>query len=322
VVQLISMRSVATSLVLVLALVLVATCACSGDRPPPPPPPATTLQGQLDQIAARALHDYAARGLLPDSLALVAVRLRADGTTEWAQVNGDLPMYPASVVKLFYLVALHAAFDDGRIVETPELDRATTDMIVDSGNDPTNYLLEVLTGASGGAELPEAELQAWMEQRQAVNKYFQALGYTHVNASQKTWAEGPYGRERQGYGPNFELRNSASANAIAKLWIEQLIQPKGARADARRALLARDFTATNTGPDDMRTAFTGKALPAGARLWSKSGWTSKVRHDSAYVELPTGEKIVWVILTQGVSGEKALIPTVSGWLFAWFNSAR
>jgi beta-lactamase class A len=310
------MRPMTTSPVLVL--VLAAMCACAGPRPVP----AATLQQELDQVAARALHDYAARGLTPDGLALVAVRLRADGTREWAQVNGDLAMYPASVVKLFYLVALHAAFEDGRIAESPELDRATTDMIVDSGNDPTNYLLEVLTGASGGAELPEAELAAWIEQRQAVNKYFAALGYTHVNASQKTWAEGPYGRERQGYGPNLERRNSASANAIAKLWIEQIVEPKGVRADARRALLARDFTAASTGPEDMRTAFTGKALPAGARLWSKSGWTSKVRHDSAYVELPTGDKIVWVILTQGVSGEKALISTVSGWFFAWFDRTR
>jgi beta-lactamase class A len=308
------MRRVVTVLVLVLA----ASCACTGREPAP----AATLQQELDQVAARALHDYAARGLTPDSLALVAVWLHADGTQEWAQVHGDVPFYPASVIKLFYLVALHAAFDDGRIVESPELDRATKDMIVDSGNDPTNYLVEVLTGASGGAELPEAELGAWMEQRQAVTRYFKALGYTHVNASQKTWSEGPYGREHQGYGPHLELRNSASANAIAKLWIEQILQPKGPRADARRALLARDITAASTGPDDMRTGFTGQALPAGARLWSKSGSTSTVRHDSAYVELPTGEKIVWVILTQGVSTEKALIPTVSRWFFAWFHGTR
>lgn len=301
-----------------LGLGLATLCAC----PAPRPAPAKTLQLALDQIAARALHDYAARGLTADGLALVAVRLRADGTTEWAQVNGDVLVYPASVIKLFYLVALHAAFDEGRISESPELDRAVTDMIVDSGNDPTNYLLEVLTGVSGGAELPAAELQVWMEQRQAVNRYFKTLGYDHVNACQKTWAEGPYGRERQGYGPHLELRNAASANAIAKLWIEQLVRPQGPRADARRALLARDFTVVSTEPDDMRTAFTGQALPAGARLWSKIGLTSQVRHDSSYIELPTGEKIVWVILTQGVSKEQALIPTVSRWLFAWFDDTR
>ena len=304
--------------VIVVVLGLATLGACS-DAPPAPAP---TMQRALELIAARTVLTYAARGLTPTGLALVAVRLRADGTTEWAQVNGDLPFYPASVIKLFYLVALHAAFDDGGIAETPELDRAITDMIVDSGNDPTNYLLEVLTGASGGAELPPAELAAWMAQRQAVTRFFQARGYGNVNASQKTWAEGPYGRERQGYGPGFELRNRATGNAIAKLWIEEIVRPIGARADTRRTLLARDFTVTSDNPQDMRTGFTGKALPAGARLWSKSGWTSQVRHDSAYLELPTGEKIVWVILTQGVSTEKTLIREASRALIAWLDHTR
>jgi beta-lactamase class A len=297
---------------------LLATSSCATPRAAP----AATLQLHLNQVAEWTLREYAARGLKADALTLAAVRLRPDGTTEWAHVRGDVPVYPASLVKLFYLVAVHGYLDAGRIAESTELGRAITDMIVDSANDPTNYLLEVLTGASGGAELPEAELAAWMEQRQAVNKYFQALGYTHVNACQKTWAEGPYGRERQGYGPGFELRNSASANALARLWIEQIVQAQGPRAEARRALLSRDFTAQTTDADDQRTAFTGKALPRGAKLWSKAGWTSKVRHDSAYVELPTGERIVWVILTQGVSSERALIPAVSQRLFAWLGGGR
>ena len=99
-------------------------------------------------------------------------------------------------------------------------------------------------------------------------------------------------------------------------------QPRGARADARRTLLSRDFSATSTDPDDQRTAFTAKGLPSGAKLWSKAGWTTKVRHDSAYVELPTGEKLVWVILTQGVSSDRAVIPAVSRRFFAWFSRAR
>lgn len=298
--------------------VLLVTSSCAVQRVARAP----TLQLHLNQVAEWTLREYAARGLQADGLALAAVQLRPDGTTEWAHVRGDAPVYPASLVKLFYLVAVHGFLDAGRIADSTELERAITDMIVDSGNDPTNYLLEVLTGASGGAELPEVELAAWMEQRQAVNRYFQALGYTNVNACQKTWAEGPYGRERQGYGASFELRNSASANAIARLWIEQIIQARGPRADARRTLLSRDVTTTSTDPDDQRTAFTARGLPGGAKLWSKAGWTTKVRHDAAYVELPTGEKLVWVILTQGVSSDRTLIPTVSRRFFAWFSPAR
>jgi beta-lactamase class A len=301
-----------------ISLAILLTTSCADQAAVLPVTRAATLQLHLNQVADWTLREYAARGLKADGLALAAVWLRPDGTPEWAHVRGDSPVYPASLVKLFYLVAVHGFLDDGRITESAELERAITDMIVDSANDPTNYLLEVLTGASGGAELPEAELAAWMEQRQAVNQYFQALGYTNVNACQKTWAEGPYGRERQGYGASFELRNSASANAIAKLWVEQIVHARGPRADARRTLLSRDVTATTTDPDDQRTAFTAKGLPSGAKLWSKAGWTTKVRHDSAYVELPTGEKLVWVILTQGMSSDRSVIPAVSRRFFAWF----
>jgi beta-lactamase class A len=301
-----------------LSLAVLITTSCTTTQRVARAP---TFQLHVNQVAEWTLREYSARGLQPGGLAIAAVWLRPDGTTEWAHVRGDAPVYPASLVKLFYLVAVHGFLDDGRISDSAELERAITDMIVDSANDPTNYLLEVLTGVSGGAELPDAELAAWMEQRQAVNRYFQALGYTNVNACQKTWAEGPYGRERQGYGANFELRNSATANAIARLWIEQIVRPQGPRADARRKLLSRDFTAATTDPDDQRTGFTAKGLPSGAKLWSKAGWTSKVRHDAAYVELPTGEKLVWVILTEGVPKERALIPSASRRFFEWFGPA-
>ena len=75
------------AVVMVVALGLAALGACADPRPAP----AATLQGALEQVAARTVLTYAPRGLTPVGLALVAVRLGADGTTEWAQVNGDLP---------------------------------------------------------------------------------------------------------------------------------------------------------------------------------------------------------------------------------------
>src|SRR5262245_6851284 len=135
------MRLAAISLV-----VLLTTSSCAVRTLPRAP----TLQLHLNQVAEWALREYAERGLQPDGLAMAVVWLRPDGTTEWAHVRGDAPVYPASLVKLFYLVAVHGFLDAGRIGDSAELERAITDMIVDSGNDPTNYLLEVLTGASGG----------------------------------------------------------------------------------------------------------------------------------------------------------------------------
>ena len=58
------------------------------------------------------------------------------------------------------------------------------------------------------------------------------------------------------------------------------------------------------------------SLPPGAKLWSKEGDTSEVRHDAAYVELPSGRKLVVVILTRGAADEKALLPSIGKHLLA------
>src|ERR1044071_7032157 len=129
-------------------------------------------------------------------------------------------IYPASVVKLFYLAAAHHQMDTGALKQTPELERALHDMIVDSSHDATHLVVDALTNTTGGPELDDAALREWIEKRNAVNRYFRALGYEKINVNQKPWCEGPYGRERQGLGPNFENRNKLTTNATARIWYE------------------------------------------------------------------------------------------------------
>jgi hypothetical protein len=50
---------------------------------------------------------------------------------------------------------------------------------------------------------------------------------------------------------------------------------------------------------------------AGARLWSKAGWTSTTRHDVAYIELPEGQKFVLATFTTEHANEREIIPTVA-----------
>jgi hypothetical protein len=60
--------------------------------------------------------------------------------------------------------------------------------------------------------------------------------------------------------------------------------------------------------------FFGEALPPGARLWSKEGDTSEVRHDAAYVELRGDGKYIIVILTRGAADDKTLLPGIGSQL--------
>ena len=77
-----------------------------------------------------------------------------------------------------------------------------------------------------------------------------------------------------------------------------------------KQLLERDPFRKTEEPDQGND-YTGLALPAGAKLWSKAGWTDTVRHDAAYVELPNGTRLVLVTFTTGHSKEREIIPSVA-----------
>ena len=118
-------------------------------------------QKLVDDAVAAALAKFAPINLHPDELAVTLVDLSGFNNPAWANHRGAAPVYPASVVKLFFLAAAHRQMEDKTISDTPELRRALSDMIVDSGNEATGYVLDVLTGTTSGPELPPAELAVW-----------------------------------------------------------------------------------------------------------------------------------------------------------------
>ena len=274
-------------------------------------PDVRSLPQILERAAARASERFPE--VQRDELAITLIDLRAPASPARADLRGDVPIYPASVVKLFYLAAAHRWLEDGRVQPSTELTRALTDMIVDSSNDATHYVVDELSGTTAGPELPAAVMKEWAEKRNAVNRYFASLGFASINVTQKTWCEGPYGRERAFVGANRENRNALTTNATARLLADIVLGKfvNAARSTEMMTLLRRDPTRQSTDPDDQATAFTGAALPAGARLWSKAGWTSAVRHDAAYVELSGGARFVLVIFTTDHSKDQALIPTIA-----------
>lgn len=261
------------------------------------------------KVADASVQRFASQNLKADEIGLTVLRLDASGHNERGDYRGDQEMYPASVVKLFYLAYLAHLLETQSVHDTPEIQRATHDMIVDSDNDATNWVLEVITGATSGPELGPENLKRWMAKRQAVNRWFRGLGYKQVNASQKTWYSGPYGRERQGYGPNWELRNSLTPNECARL-MSDIMQDKlvsKAKCEWMRSLLHRQIPAESDKADDQSTDFTGKVLPKGWKLWSKAGWTNTVRHDVATVEAPDGKRFIVAVFTKNHSGTADIV---------------
>ena len=274
-----------------------------------------SLQELVDRAAKTTLERFADKKLQDSELSITLIDLRDAKRPTTASFRGNERVYPASVVKLFYLVATQRWLEDKKIEETPELKRAVRDMIVESSNEATQYVVDVLTHTTAGYELPPKEMEEWQYQRNAVNRYFSSLGYTNINVNQKTFCEDAYGRERVSRGSNGENRNKLTTDATARLMME-IVTGKAAnpaRTAAMMELLKREYTGQSNDADDQGKGFTGIALQGreGFRLWSKAGWTSTTRHDVAYVEMPDGGKFVLATFTTGHSNDREIIPTVA-----------
>jgi Beta-lactamase enzyme family len=236
--------------------------------------------------------------------------------------RGGKRIYPASIAKLFYLVAIHEWLEQVMATASTELDRAIRDMVVDSSNDATSLVVDTLTGTTSGPELSPGPYTTWQAQRNLINRYYQSLGWLEldpINVNQKTWSEGPYGRERVFVGEMRENRNLLTTDAVARL-MHSIVG--GAAVSSDRAgkmmeLLHRDLDLAKVTPppgaENQLNGFLGAGLPPESQIWSKAGWTSQVRHDAAYIELPDRQPYLLIIFTEGTinSQNRDILPFLS-----------
>ncbi len=229
-------------------------------------------------------------------------------------------IYPASVVKLFYALAVEAWLQKGLLLDSGELQRAMKDMIADSNNDATSLIIDLLSGTTSGPSLFGDRWQAWQKQRLLVNKWLQGLNWPElqgINCCQKTWADGPYGREQDFYKDGYVNRNALSASATSRLleavMTNSIISPPACKR--LKTLLSRslDVKQRQEDPENQIDGFLGEGLPQGTRLWSKAGWMSQARHDAAWCCPPQGKPMLLVVFSYGrnSSSDKFLLPALA-----------
>lgn len=287
---------------------------------PPPMNRASELQAILDAAMNDTLAQLAAKGFKATDVAATVIDISDAMSWKIADVRGEARIYPASVSKMFYMAALERQLEDEKVKLTPELERGERDMIVDSSNEATQYVLDVITDTSGGAEKPKKEFDAWQFKRNRVNRWFAAMGYTNININQKTFCEDAYGIERQSRNFPTEAanRNMLTTNATARLMAEIVMGRINTleRTAKMMNLMKRDPWGKAIDADDQNNGFTGKYFidknMRDVKLWSKAGWTSKTRHDVAYVETADGLKFVIAVFTENHAAERNFIPMVAG----------
>jgi len=288
-----------------LLLLIVLTVSANADyREFKDFPTDPSLETKLRHVAESTLKDFPK--LKAEDLSMTLIDLTKMSTISRGDYHGDAPFYPASVVKLFFLAETFHQKKESQ----PDVPRALGEMIHVSDNDATAFILDVISDTCSGPELDGRALKKFIEKRSVVNRWLTPLGYD-ISAMAKPWSFGPFGRDVQLMGPNRENRNRATSNAVASLllWIVRgrAVSPEASKA--MMELLNRPLDTPRKDENQVKE-FLGESLPAGSKLWSKAGWTSEVRNDAAYIELPNGRKFILVVFTRGTADDVKLLPAI------------
>src|SRR5438477_2207909 len=114
------------------------------------------LGAKIARAAEASLKDFPR--LTADNLALSVIDVTKPEVPTRADYHGDAAFYPASVIKLFFMVE---TYRQGKL--TPEIERALREMISVSDNDAAAFLLDILTDTCSGAELEGKALEDFIE---------------------------------------------------------------------------------------------------------------------------------------------------------------
>jgi hypothetical protein len=269
----------------------------------------------LDRLAAEiaqlAVEERGAGATTTDEVWLTLIDLRDARDPRMGSWQGADPVYPASVVKLCYMVTAYDQQATGQLAIDGQLEEHLRLMIVRSNNVSTNAVLDAIANTRYGGDLDPPGLTAFRSKRAVSHRHMLALGLDGLYPVNKTFDEQtPFmGRDVQVLGErkgdNYEGSNMMTTGDTARLlyllW--------------RRALVSREASEAMLGlmrrGADSQTIFS-RMVPEGVTMYSKDGFAGPARHDAAIFELPEGGAIIVVAFSkfrlsreQRAAGERA-----------------
>ena len=203
-------------------------------------------------------------------------------------INNKKMVYPASIVKLVYGLATYYWIKKGSLLLSDEIIDAVRKMLSFSSNNATSFLIDLLTGTTSGPCIGGELWENWKYQRSIINDWLHDLDWEElsgINCCQKTWDDGPFGREKEFYGHDNKNRNSMNSDSAARVLEEIMIHIDYQKNDLNlRSFLKRNLDKVVLKNDSLNQidGFLGAGLPESISIWSKAGLMSEVRHDSAW----------------------------------------
>ena len=234
-------------------------------------------------------------------------------------INNKKMIYPASVVKLVYGLAAYYWIKKGSLLLTEEIIDAASKMLSFSSNNATSFLIDLLTGTTSGPCVEGELWENWKFQRNLINDWLYDLHWDEligINCCQKTWDDGPFGREKEFYGYENQNRNVMTTDSAARVLEEIMIHIDYQKNDLNlRNFLKRNLNKRFLENDSLNQidGFLGAGLPENINLWSKAGLMSEVRHDSAWWINNQSLQTLLVVFCDGekYSKETSLLPAIA-----------
>lgn len=280
--------------------------------------PSAALQAIIDGAVALA----ASKSLATEPLSITLIDLKGNTIAGYQK---ETPRYPASVVKLFWLVICEAQLEQGILQPDPALSADLTAMIVHSDNDAASRIFDRITQTTSGSSLSGTEYDTWLKHRLRINQFFRAAGYDGLSISQKNYPiyslklDGPDGRELQMRDEQQQpIRSLITSDQAARLMYEIYAGKaiSASRSQEMIALLTRDLNPDTwkKQPDNSIAGFLGESLPSDVRFASKVGMTTKARHEVAFIESKNG-KVAYILAVFGAdptySQNSEILPAIS-----------
>jgi hypothetical protein len=219
--------------------------------------------------------------------------------------------FPASVVKMFWLVELYGQIALDRIENPDSLKPTIVKTIKDSDNEAASDIIDLITSTKSSPQSQDLtqDYQEWVNNRQWLNRFFanSNSAYKDINISQKTFPipkenmSEPLGYDLKIRGDNLDrpIRNKISTQQAARLMYEIAT---GNAIDSNYSQTLFDWLkwdlATekrkqidpNTGSFNPIRTFFGEALEKENIIFaSKAGWTSQTRQEVAYIATRDGK---------------------------------
>ncbi|ARV60393.1 hypothetical protein BZZ01_18730 [Nostocales cyanobacterium HT-58-2] len=257
-------------------------------------PPKFKHSQQLQTIVNDVVELAAAQNLpkMPLSITLIDAK-----TNETAGYQQETPRYPASVVKMFWMVVLYSQIENSLWENEKDFAPYLAKMIQESDNEAASFIMDQVTGTRSESELKGEKFKVWQNKRQHVNRFFRQAGYKNISIAQKTFPidyihlQEPEGSESQ-LLDNPKNWNRITTQHAARLLYEicyakQAVSPQASQKMCgwlKRDLNPKAWRSPDSYDFNPVRTFFAESLPyKRVQFYSKAGWTSFSRAETAMI---------------------------------------